>query len=349
MTHLLRFLLVCTSAVLALGCTRQAEEPSKPNAPSAAPKVEANRDMEDVLVVLLDKGNPLLIDLTTLLVARPLALQGGAVAMSLDRDADRLWFLTRGTGELVSFDTRDDEPDEHLAIGRGGDSLAVDGRKAFLTFTNLGIKHVELIDLDDLQERQQWLAGPALNVVLAPRSKALVATQPRDHQILVMDQQTGQVEKLLDTRERGLKPTTLAVSNDGKQVAVALAYGNTVLILDENLNVQNQIPTGEVPDQLSFSEDDEWLAVVLKRSHAVQILDTETDAVVKEWALPRDCHTPVFGPRDKKLILLCGQTLQVFDTTTGEHTGTLSLPASPKAAYALRRPVVQAISATPAQ
>jgi WD40 repeat protein len=181
------------------------------------------------------------------------------------------------------------------------------------------------------------IRGPIERVAFSQDGQRLVgATDPRSMDIQVCDLATGQ---RYSRRHEDVKVTSLALSLDGKRLALAVAASQRrVPVQIWKGGIQERV----VRDRWGRVLVDRWGRVYTVRERAmvpeVEMRDQSFPAIVEVWDLQSpfkqaSCTIKVeakcltFNPNGTQLALVQGEKLTLFEAGTGKEIRTLSKPS----------------------
>lgn len=151
-------------------------------------------------------------------------------------------------------------------------------------------------------------------------------------EIVAYNLKTGSPVKTVDLSEHGSKIGRIKLSPDGKHLGVLMEYGNKLLMLDHELRVIGETPTGEVPVDFAYTPDNREIFVLLDRGKTIQVFDAQTLELAREIPLEEHCKQLHFtAEAPPQLLITCprSKTLYVFNPAQNTPTHTLKDPYTP--------------------
>ena len=116
------------------------------------------------------------------------------------------------------------------------------------------------------------------NIEIHPNEELLYATRANTAMLFLVNtkEKTVKKEKVLSN-----SPAAMAVSPDGKHIALALTQTDTVQIYDKNADeLIFSIPVGDAPRAVTFSNDSKLVLAADMRTRFVHIAETETGEII---------------------------------------------------------------------
>jgi DNA-binding beta-propeller fold protein YncE len=138
--------------------------------------------------------------------------------------------------------------------------------------------------------------------------------------------QTGQQLKTIDLSEYGSKIGKIKLAPDGKHLGALMEYGNKLLMLDHDLRVIGETPTGEVPIDFAYAPDNSEIFVLLDRGKTIQVFDAQTLVLAREIPLEEHCkHIHLTAQAQPQLLVTCprSKNLYVFNPSQNTPTHTI--------------------------
>ena len=191
---------------------------------------------------------------------------------------------------------------------------------------------VSVIDLKTGKKTADIEAGiETEGIEFSADGQLLLVTNESDENVSVHDIATGKLVKKIDTKKFGLRPRGIKRSPDGNTFAVTLELSDKLLILNKSFEVQEVIPTGNVPYGVTFNNAGTEIYVALSKAKAIQVFDSKTLAVKRNISVGERCWHFTFNADESKIIAACGRSnnLIVSDAQTGKILQDISSPGTP--------------------
>lgn len=141
--------------------------------------------------------------------------------------------------------------------------------------------------------------------------KNILVTNEADESVTVHNIESGELVKMISTRDYGNRPRGIKMAPDGKSYVASIEYGNKLVVLDGDYNVVKTVPTGAVPYGLSFDRDGKRLFVALAKGKVIQIFDTSTYEPIGQVETGKRCWHFTFTPDDSHILIACGRSDEV--------------------------------------
>lgn len=149
-----------------------------------------------------------------------------------------------------------------------------------------------------------------IDLVLLPAGRVVVANHTSDT-VSLLDLRVG---KVLDEAPAGRKPAAIAVSADGKEVAVSNHWSHdvTLFALDSNKLVHRAtIAVGSLPRGLVFSKNGAELYVAASGDDEIVTVDLAQQRIARRWPAPREPRTLALSRDGKWLAAASSRSAQV--------------------------------------
>ncbi|HEV3338875.1 MAG TPA: hypothetical protein VG125_00915, partial [Pirellulales bacterium] len=156
------------------------------------------------------------------------------------------------------------------------------------------------------------------DLVLSPDESLLIAVNQTSDTVSLVDVAQGKVKAELAC---GHHPSGLAVSADGRRVAVTATYSGTVDLFDLSdgqLSTAGSIAVGSHPVGLAIAADNRTAYVALEAAAAVAVVDLQEKSVVARIAVGRWPRYLALSPDGSRLAVGTSgdQSASVVDTAT---------------------------------
>lgn len=276
----------------------------------------------------------------------------GARGLGLSDDGKLLAVAVKESGELVIVDTTTGTVKARVPVGKNPEFVRVLGDVAFVAYEPSSKggppkpdaaktegkpeddedededppAQVALVDLKQAIKLREITAGRETEgIEFSQDGKHLIVTNEADENVSVHQIDTGALVTRLNTESYGVRPRGIKRSGDGKEFAVTLEFGNKVLILNDQYQVVREAATGPVPYGVTFNKAGDELLVALAKGERIQVFDSKTLAVKREYPVGRRCWHFTFTPDEKNLLVACGRSSEVLvlDAKTGQKLKTL--------------------------
>jgi hypothetical protein len=220
------------------------------NIDSAPHGVKLRPPYEKQLYVNVEKGNKVLVfDIADKTIIKKIPVSPNTHNFFFSHDGKLLWLMA-GKDGVIRLD-----PDSGQVTGTFTLPTAVRGLKYTPDNRSLmvsAVNQIVFLDPDNLQVQKQFTnlnVGPILYSDSTPDQKYILAPAPFDHQVVVIDVETGKVIKRLVT---GLNPINVLVDSDGQFAYVSNASDNHLSKIDLKTWKVTSIATHEGPNGLAF-------------------------------------------------------------------------------------------------
>jgi YVTN family beta-propeller protein len=159
-----------------------------------------------------------------------------------------------------------------------------------------------------------------VDLVLSPDEASLVVVNQTSDTVSLVDVAKGQVTAELPC---GHHPSGIAISADGRRVAVTATYSGTVDLFDlsqRGLTAAGSIAVGSHPVGVAIAPDNRTAYVGLEAAAAVAVVDLEEKSVVGRITVGRWPRYLALSPDGSRLAVGTSgdQSVSVVDTTTRE-------------------------------
>jgi YVTN family beta-propeller protein len=301
----------------------------------------------DSVYVTNQAGGVTVLDPATLAVKGSVDMGGRQPrGVALTPDGKYLLTANEKTANVSVIDTADMKVVREIPIGKNPEFLRIlpDGSKAFVTYEpsahggppgkhgdddeNGPPKPAEVaeIDLHNWKVVRSIVTAPETEgIEFTPDHKQVVITNEGDNTVTVYDIATGKLLKTLDVRKYGNRPRGVKLSPDGKKYIVTLENSDNFLVLDDDFNVLESVPTGRGPYGVAFDKGGKQVIVAAARSGEIQVFNAHTYAKVAEVPVGKRCWHFTFTPDESKLLVACGRSndVEVIDASDYKLTKTL--------------------------
>ncbi|HAT1867335.1 hypothetical protein [Legionella pneumophila] len=217
---------------------------------SAPHGVKLRPPLEKQLYVNVEKGGKILVfDVDTKTIVKKIEVSSNTHNLFFSNDGKTLWLMA-GKDGVIKMDS-----DSGAVTGRLTLPSAVRGLKYTPDNRSLmvsAVNQVVFINPDTLEIQKQLTnlnLGPILYSDITPDQKYVLAPAPFDHQVAVIDVDSGQVIRRLVT---GLNPINVLVSPDGQYAYVSNATDKHLSKIDLHTFELSSIPTHAGPNGLAF-------------------------------------------------------------------------------------------------
>lgn len=217
---------------------------------SAPHGVKLRPPFEKQLYVNVEKGNKIIVfDVETKAIIKKIEVSPNTHNLFFSQDGKTLWLMA-GKDGVIRID-----PDSGAITGSLTLPSAVRGLKYTPDNRSLmvsAVNQIVFINPETLAIQKQLdnlNLGPILYSDITPDQKYVLAPAPFDHQVAVIDVDTGKVIKRLVT---GLNPINVLVSPDGQYAYVSNATDKHLSKVDLHTFEFTAIPTHSGPNGLAF-------------------------------------------------------------------------------------------------
>lgn len=217
---------------------------------SAPHGVKLRPPFEKQLYVNVEKGSKILVfDVDTKTIVKKIEVSPNTHNLFFSNDGKTLWLMA-GKDGVIRID-----PDSGVVTGSLTLPSAVRGLKYTPDNRSLmvsAVNQIVFIDPDTLAIKKQLTnlnLGPILYSDITPDQKYVLAPAPFDHQVAVIDVDSGQVIKRLVT---GLNPMNVLVSPNGLYAYASNATDKHLSQIDLRTFEVISIPTHAGPNGLAF-------------------------------------------------------------------------------------------------
>ncbi|HHS96321.1 MAG TPA: hypothetical protein ENK08_00240 [Chloroflexi bacterium] len=249
------------------------------------------------------------------IAAMDLSADGRTLALGTAADTVLVWDAADGTPLHTLRGLTHDA--EAVAISPDGQLVAASSEGGDLLLWDVETEEVLYV----LKPAEEWALNVVDGLAFSPDGETLVSLASLDRQVKFWDPQTGGLVRTLEAPDEAM---ALALSPDGRLLAVGDSYGNVVvwdLEADKRLYT---LPLDEETHQsvynLSFSPDGQLLAANVGVD--VKMVDVGTGETL--YTLEMEGYPPVtFSPDGQLLLVPTGEGLEIWATETGEPLVTL--------------------------
>ncbi|HAT1863891.1 TPA: hypothetical protein ACIZBI_002996 [Legionella pneumophila] len=217
---------------------------------SAPHGVKLRPPFEKQLYVNVEKGGKILVfDVDTKTIVKKIAVSPNTHNLFFSNDGKTLWLMA-GKDGVIRID-----PDSGVITGSLTLPSAVRGLKYTPDNRSLmvsAVNQIVFIDPDTLAIKKQLTnlnLGPILYSDITPNQNYVLAPAPFDHQVAVIDVNSGQVIKRLVT---GLNPINVLIDPEGQYAYVSNATDKHLSKIDLHSFELISIPTHAGPNGLAF-------------------------------------------------------------------------------------------------
>lgn len=339
--------------VIAMGLTVTLPACSKKNAavvPADKAAASAASSEPAFAYVTSQNGGVTVYSLADYSVVRSIEVGEGARGLGLSDDGKTLVVAVKDSGDIAIVDTATGAVRARVPVGKNPEFVRVWGNTAYVAYEPSakggpppkpgaeakGGKddddgddlpaQVAVIDLTKAEKLKEITAGKETEgIEFNADGTQIIVTNEADQNVSVHNIASGEVVKKLDTKSYGIRPRGIKRSPDGTEFAVTLEYGNKVLILNDKYEVVREAATGEVPYGVTFNKAGDELLVALSKGEKIQVFDSKTLQLKREYPVGKRCWHFSFTPDEKNLMVACGRSdeILVLDAKTGEKLKSL--------------------------
>ncbi len=299
------------------------------------------------------------VDLSTMTVVKTIDVKAKAPrGIGITDDGRYLIVATRENGSISVIDTTTGEVVNQIFVGKNPEFVRVRGNYAFISSEPSAVggpppkpgAHEEEEDDDDDDDEDELPAkiavvdlkegklireitgGPETEgIEFSADGKLLVITNEADNTITVHDIESGELVKLIETKEYGNRPRGIKLSPSGNEYIVTLEFGNQYLVLDKDFNVTKSVNTGETPYGVAYDEEGKLIYVATNRAHQLEVYDANTHEQINTAKSGKRCWHFSFTPDNQKIMLACGKSddVYVYNTADLSLSTKLDIPGMP--------------------
>lgn len=281
-------------------------------------------------------GAVTVIDLATMQPSGSLDVGAqGPRGIGVTADGKLLVTANQEDGNITIFDLAAGKVVKHVAIGKNPEFVRVYGDRAYVTYEpsskggpppKPGSKEaaeevdekdkvpgrISIVDLKQGKVIQEIIGKPETEgVEFSKDGKKMIVTNESDNSITVHDMASGKLLKSIAVGQYGERPRGIKVSPDGKTYVATLEYADKMLVLNDQLEVIKQVPTGKTPYGVSFDRKGERIFVAASKEKTLQVFDAKTYRKIKDIPTGERCWHFTFTPDDQQILLACGRSHEV--------------------------------------
>lgn len=195
--------------------------------------------------------------------------QPSNIAMRTEGDLGIVTFAL--SGKATIFNPNDPLDFTNLDCGAGSNEVVIspDGKRAYVA--NIDAATVTIIDLD-ARNVVGTLSGGGYGVALSPDGAIVYSSERNNNRIKAWETATLNPLPSIDDV---LVPQTLAMSPDGKYLAVAQSFASMVSLIDLGNATVTSFSTGSFPAGIAFTPDGKKLLAVNASSNTLSVIDVE--------------------------------------------------------------------------
>lgn len=332
-----------------LSLTACSKKEAVPTKPSVSP----------VAYVSSQNGGITVYSLSDYSIIRQIEVGEGARGLGLSDDGKTLAVAVKETADIAIIDTATGTVRSRVPIGKNPEFVRVLGDRAFVAYEPSAKggpppkpgtpefeamkaaqaqaekedddedeppAQVAVIDLVKGVKLSEFTAGMETEgIEFNGDGTQVVVTNEADENVSVHNIASGELVKKIDTKSHGIRPRGIKRSPDGKEFAVTLEYGNKILILDDQYNIVREAATGEVPYGVTYNKAGDEILVALSKGEKIQVFDSKTLQVKREYPVGKRCWHFSFTPDEKNLLVACGRSSEILilDAKTGAKVKSL--------------------------
>ncbi len=309
--------------------------------------------------VSTQKGDVVVIDLESLEVSGEIKVGAkGPRGIGVTADGERLITANGEDGDISIINRKTGELIQRIGIGENPEFVRVRGQEVFVSFEPAAIggpppapgseeaealakareedeeepAKIAVVDLNKGEMVQAITGGMETEgIEFSSDGKKILVTNEADENITVHDIETGELVKTISTRAYGNRPRGIKAAPDGTYYVGSLEFGDKLVIIDSQFNLEKVVSTGKVPYGLAFDQSGKNLFVALKQDKALEVFDTASWESLKKIPTGKRCWHFTFTPDYKHLLVACGRSdeVVVIDATTLERVKSISVPNMP--------------------
>ncbi len=280
----------------------------------------------------------------------------GARGLGISNDGKTLAVAVKSSGDLVLIDVESRKIIKRIAVGKNPEFVRVLNDKAFVAYEpsskmappGADASHqkkktkdddddatparVSVVDMKSVKKIADIEAGlETEGIEFSADGQLLLVTNESDENVSIHDIASGKLVKKIDTKKYGLRPRGIKRSPDGNIFAVTLELSDKMLILNKSFEIQEVIPTGNIPYGVTFNAAGTEIYVALAKAKAVQVFDAKSYAVKRKINVGERCWHFTLSADESKLIAACGRSnnLVIADTQTGKILQDIPSPGTP--------------------
>ncbi len=309
--------------------------------------------------VSTQKGDVVVIDLDSLEVTGEIKVGAkGPRGIGVTADGEKLITANGEDGDISIINRKTGDLIQRIAVGENPEFVRVRGNEVFVSYEPAAIggpppapgseeaealaqareddeeepAKIAVVDLNKGEMIQAITGGMETEGIefSADGSKILV-TNEADENITVHDIESGDLVKKISTRAYGNRPRGIKAAPNGQYYVGSLEFGDKLVIIDSQFNLEKVISTGKVPYGLAFDQEGANLFVALKQDKALEVFDTTSWKSLKKIPTGKRCWHFTFTPDYRHLLVACGRSdeVVVIDVKTLERVKSIEVPNMP--------------------
>jgi len=338
---------ILLAGLISFGCTGSKEE------------AVSQKSEEALAYVSTQKGNVIVIDLKSMEVKGEIQVGAkGPRGIGVTADGKTLITANGEDGDISVINRNTGELIKRIAIGENPEFVRVRGEQVFVSYEPAAIggpppapgseeaealakareedeeepAQIAIVDLVKGEMVKAITGGMETEgIEFSADGKKILVTNEADENITVHDIDTGNLVKTISTQAYGNRPRGIKAAPSGEYYVGSLEFGDKLVIIDSNFNLEKVVTTGKVPYGLAFDEKGERLFVALKQDKALEIFDTKSWESIKKIPTGERCWHFTFTPDNSQILVACGRSdeVVVIDMETLEPIKSIPVPNMP--------------------
>ncbi len=338
---------IITSVLTLLGCAAEKES------------VESSSDEKALAYVSTQKGNVVVIDLDSMEVQGEISVGArGPRGIGITSDGERLITANGMDGDISIINRKTGTLLKRVGIGENPEFVRVRDGEVFVSFEPAALggpppkpgseeaealaqtreeegeepAKIAIVDLEKGEMIKAITGGMETEgIEFSNDGKKILVTNEADENITVHDIASGELVKTISTQAYGNRPRGIKAAPNGEYYVGSLEFGDKLVIIDSDFNLEKVVTTGKVPYGLAFDRTGDRLYVALKQDQALEIFDTKTWQSIKKVPTGKRCWHFTFTPDMKSILVACGRSdeVVVIDADKLERVKSIAVPNMP--------------------
>ncbi len=350
MIEVFRARFIFVTLILAIGsfsCSSQNEE------------VVRNDTEKAYAYVSSQKGNVTVIDLDTMEVSGEIQVGArGPRGIGVTSNGEKLITANAEDGDISVINRKTGDLIQRIAIGENPEFVRVRGKEVFVSFEPAALggpppapgseeaealaqtreedeeepAKIAVVDLDKGELVQAITGGMETEgIEFSADGTKILVTNEADENITVHDIASGNLVKKISTQAYGNRPRGIKSAPTGDYYVGSLEFGDKLVIIDSDFNLEKVVSTGKVPYGLAFDREGKRLFVALKQDEALEVFDTTSWKSIKKIPTGKRCWHFTFTPDESHILVACGRSdeVVVIDAIKLEKLKSIPVPNMP--------------------
>jgi DNA-binding beta-propeller fold protein YncE len=292
----------------------------------------------------------------------------GNRGIGITDDGKKLIIAVRSKNDLAIINLTTKKVEKRIYIGENPEFVRVLGDNAFVSFEPAAIggpppkpgsqkaidlklqresddedpARIAIVDISKGVKVSEIIGGMETEgIEFSIDESEIIVTNEADENLSVHNIKTGKLIKKIETIKFGNRPRGIKKSPNKDFYLATLEYGNKLIKINKEYEIDKVVDTGLVPYGIAFSPDGMKAYVALSSGKSIQVFNTNTMLPINEIPTGDRCWHFSFTPDLSHIISACGRSNEILIinsesgkivkkiSSTGMPWGVVTYPKSP--------------------